>query len=560
MTFSDYIVNFLVNKGVTDAFGIPGGVILDLLYSIDASCDISAHLSFHEQAAMFSASGYAQTSGKIGVAYATRGPGITNMITGIIDAHHDSIPVMIFTAHTTKIKYKEMRIEENQELCTEKMFKDITKYAVKIDDITKAVYEFEKAYYKAVSNRKGPVFLDINAKLFSSEIDENCAKYEIFENGETAKADSAVNCIKELLKKSKRPVLLYGDGINQAGAQEKMRQIAENNGIPVISSRFSLDVMGDSEYNYGYIGSHAIRYGNFMLSKADLIISIGNRLSFPLYSKSYEDIAKKSFIRIDIDEKEFLRDLPNSRNYKVDINIIADKLCNESLSYIDKSKWLETAQYVKDKLFSIDVNLPVNIMKNIATTVCKGCVVTSDVGNNEFWLSRAFAYGKLNNRVIYSKSFGALGCSLPKAIGAFYATKKPVICFAGDQGFQLNIQELQFIAMNKLPILIVVMNNSSSGMIKSRQKIKYKDKFVHATLNSGYGLPCIEKISNAYGLNYIKYCVDFLKCGFEIKEPTVLEVVFSEEIDLDPNLPFGNECQNLTPLLDAKLYNELNKL
>lgn len=566
MKVSDYIIDFFINHGITDAFGIPGGVILDLLYAMEKhKGKFAAHLSFNEQCAAFAACGYAQASSNVGVAYATRGPGITNMVTAIADAYYDSIPTIFITAHAVKSVEGHMRVSEDQELNPIPIFSSITKYAVRIDKIEDVYKEINMAYEMAIKGRKGPVVLDFLSSLFSEDIvynHEYCEK-SYFNNKN--QIDNIIERIVIELSSAQRPILLIGDGVNQTSTCIYIKKVSEDNHIPVLSSRFSADVIPDSPNYFGYVGSHGIRYSNFILSKADLIIALGNRMAFPVSSESFKPVVEHArTIRIDIDETEFLRDVPNSTNYVADLCELLPRLSDVQLMYEDSKSWISICKHLKQKLWKEDTETPVTDIALILQAVGNKDIIVSDVGNNEFWVSRAAALVESTNRILYSKSFGALGNSLGKGIGVYYAAKSRVVCFVGDQGIQINIQELQYIGQHKLPILIIVLNNSSSGMIKSRERLRYKSHFVHTTTASGYGIPDFKHIAKGFGLSYF-YCTDGKRASEYIRNyqkqmPIIIELKIDEELDLIPNLPKGFPCQKLVPSLNDKTYQELNDL
>ena len=565
MRADDWIVNFLVDKGVTDVFGIPGVVVMDFLYAVDKrKPDITPHLNYHEQGSSYAACGYAQTTGKLGVAYATRGPGFTNMITAMADAYYDSIPVMFITAHSTNELSHEMRVMNNQEIDTVALAKSITKRAVRIDNIDDLQKEVIKAYNEATTNRKGPVFLDIWNALFSQEVED--VAYDHLESGiklleeNTSVESDLTQLLKTKLEASKRPVLLIGNGARDRACKEKLKLVTQRLDIPILSSRGGQDITPDSQLYFGFVGSRATRYSNFILSKADLIISIGNRFSFPLNSKSFLPVVKKTFtIRIDIDNTEFVREIPNSICFQVD-SLSAIKALECVDTHTNRSEWLKTCLYLKEKLDKYDSNIVIdNIMRIIEGNDSDSSIVC-DVGNHSFWVTTAYAYKKATNRIMYSGSFGVLGSALPKSIGAYYATGKPVICFTGDQGIQFNIQELQFISNNNLPVTIVILNNSSSGMIMEREIAKYGDHLVHTTIDSGYSFPEFKRVAECYGIDYIK--VDDGKTvnyHFNFR-PQIVELMVNPNTALEPSLPAGKPCQDLSPELPRELYNELDSL
>lgn len=557
MTGAQYIVDSLIRKGVTDAFGIPGGVVLSLLYAMDErKSELMPHLSYHEQCAGFAACGYAQASGKIGVAYATRGPGFTNLITAIADAYYDSLPTLFITAHSAPCPPEGMRVMADQEMDTCSMVQNITKMAVRVDDVNAFAKTINKALLVTTEGRKGPVFLDISASLFKKEVSCVVDDDTIETSIDLLKY---VDEISDAIKNAKRPVILAGDGINQSGAREVFKKFVEMVNIPVVSSRFSHDVLASGKHYYGYIGGHGMRAANFILSKTDLIFSVGNRLHFPPSSESYGSVMNHAkLLRVEIDKNEFNRNIQNTIYYHCDLKQLLLQSVTGSNDYGEHEDWIEVCDILREKLKHEDVNSAIKDIESILKQVDKDTTIVTDVGNNEFWVSRAAVESGCKSRVLYSKSFGALGCGLGKAIGSYYALRKPVLCFVGDQGLQVNIQELQFISQHQLPIMVVVLNNQSSGMIKDREDVQFKYN-VHTTSDSGYRTPSLEDIANAYGIAY-HTGVDGLKKLLPIIKPILVDRNIDGALGLTPSLPRGKKCQEMEPTLSNELFNYLNTL
>lgn len=556
MKVSEYIAQYLQKQGVTDAFGIPGGVILELMYALDATEGITPHLSFHEQCAGFAACGYAQAGGKLGVAYATKGPGFTNLLTAMADAYYDSIPVLFITAHSAATLPEGCRLVADQDMDTCGMVRNITKYAKRIDDIEEISISLEKACQIAKDGRKGPVFLDIAASLFKKEMISAASVHHQVEHIDTEKY---VSLICSEIKSAKRPVILLGDGINQSATNDVINHFIEKAGVPVLSSRYCHNIVRNQKYYYGYVGSHGIRYANFILSKADLVVSLGNRLYFPSHSLSYSKIIEHAkFLRFDIDDGELNKHPQMLAGKQVDMASLVPALAMTDTDCGNHKEWLEVCKTLKFQLKDEDVNETVLLLSKLLKTLPKDCIIVNDVGNNEFWMSKACVYAGIANRTLYSKSFGALGNALGKAIGAYYATKKPVVAFVGDQGVQMNIQELQYISQHHLPIAIVLLNNSSSGMIKDREAIAGYGYSLHTTEESGYGTPKFSIVAEAYRMVYLR--IDEYHSFPIIDKPLFLELSISENQTLTPSLPRGRDIQDLEPRINKELYNRLNKL
>ena len=558
MTGAQYIVESLISRGVTDAFGIPGGVILPLLYEMESRKPLfTPHLSYHEQCAGFAACGYAQASGKIGVAYATRGPGFTNLITAIADAYYDSLPTLFITAHSAPCPPDGMRVMADQEMDTCSMVRNITKMAVRVDDDSTFAEIIDKVLSVALEGRKGPIFLDIASALFKKEI--TCIAKEKTVTPAKEDYSKQINEIVTAIRSAKRPIILAGDGINQSNARDVFLQFAEKVNIPVVSSRFSHDLLAGKTNYYGYVGGHGMRAANFILSKTDLILSLGNRLHFPPKSASYGSVMDYAkLLRVEVDENEFNRDIQNTVNYNCDLNGLLTQSLNLNCDFGKHEEWIRVCDILKTDLKKEDINPAIESIISVLKQADKDTIIVTDVGNNEFWVSRAAVESGCENRVLYSKSFGTLGCGLGKAIGTYYATRKSVLCFVGDQGLQMNIQELQFISQHQLPIMVVVLNNQTSGMIKDRETVIY-NHYVHTTADSDYQMPALKEIADAYGIDYLAGINELSRLQ-PIMPPVLVEIIVDSSIGLTPNLPKGRKCQDMTPELPEEKYEYLNTL
>lgn len=558
-----WIAKFLADKGITDVFGIPGVVVMDLLYGFDSEKPkITPHLNYHEQGASFAACGYAQATGKLGVAYATRGPGFTNMLTAMADAYYDATPTMFFTAHSQTDLDPDMRVLNNQEIDTVALARPVTKRAVRINDIRSLCDELAECYELATTGRKGPVFLDILSSVFTQEIPED----KTIDLTQTHTRDlpmlqNDAECIAEMVQHSKRPVILVGNGARYDNDSKLICCLAEKFNIPILSSRTAQDIVAGDMY-YGFIGSRATRQSNFILSKADLILALGNRMSFPINSKSFRPVVESTHtIRIDIDEAEFRRDVPNSTNFHYALGEILPYLLKQNLHYYEAEKWIEVCNKIQKKLKSWDESPVIRTIMGVIQMTTEDMALVCDVGNHSFWVTTAYSYAECRNRILYSGSFGTLGCALPKAIGACYSTGRPCVCFTGDQGLQMNIQELQFLAQHKLPVTIVLLNNQSSGMIMEREAARYGNYFVHTTMDSGYSFPNYKLVAEAYGLRY--YAVEAGSHNFDFSMeagPMLIEVLIDPSTSLYPMLPQGKPCQDLYPYLPRDLYEKINQL
>mgnify|MGYP002750588374 FL=1 len=571
MKVSDYIVEYLIDKGVTDAFGYPGGMVTHLMESFSKYSDrISAHVNYHEQASAFAACGYAQASGKIGVAYATSGPGATNLITGICDAFFDSIPTIFITGQVNTFESKgtyAIRQRGFQETDIVSMVAPVTKYAKYVEAAEKIKYYLDTAFAQATMGRMGPVLLDIPMNVFRAEIEPD-KLYGADIATESCSSDtisSIVEVLKKAIQESKRPCCLIGNGVKITKTQGNIVDFCHELKIPMITSMIAFDVVSDDSLNYGFIGAYGDRTANFIVAKSDLVISIGSRLDVRQVGAKRENFAPNAkIIRFDVDKGEL--------EYSVHQNEI--KCCagmQETLQALkivkdecglDYSKWIEVCNEIRQKLGAVDQTTTGKIVATVSQKFPADVLITTDVGQNQVWVAQSMQLKK-GQQVLFSGGHGAMGYSLPAAIGAYYVSKSPVICISGDGGMQMNIQELQYIARERLPIKIIVLNNDALGMIRHFQEMYFDGNYYQTKPSGGYNAPNFSKIAGAYGIRNIQ--INMEEIPDEIPElndqdPFLMEILINEDTYVFPKLEFGKPNQDQEPLLNRKLYNELMNL
>ena len=568
MKVTDYIVEFLILKGITDVFGYPGGVICHFIDSLTKYNRIKDHINYHEQASAFAACGYAQESGLPGVAYSTSGPGATNLITGIANAYYDSIPSIFITGQVDTYSLKgslSVRQRGFQETDVIGIVRPITKYAVRVDDPLRIRYELEKAFYYAVEGNPGPILLDLPADVQRAFVDENTLLgYEVPSVCE-CNIDTYVNEITSMLEVSKCPCILLGCGMKQRGLKQIVQEIAENSDIPVVTSMPAVDVLPASHRNcFGFAGANGHRYANFVLGKSDLIIAMGTRLDLKQVGNNRSQFARQAkIIRVDIDHGNLEHKVHNDEiQFQTDIRDIVpalkDKLTTNNLNF---SEWNNVCTTIKTKLQGYDDEPYTAILKRFSQTLPDEICITADVGQNEVWIAQQFEFKK-NQRFHISAGHGAMGYSLPAAIGVYYASKKPVVSFNGDGGIQINIQELQFLAREKLPITVVIINNHSLGMIRGFQEANFEKNYSQTTETTGYSAPDFSKIAEAYELGYNSICSieDAERYVINQEYPTVVEIMIPNETQLNPNFGRNGFIQDQRPYINRNLYEEIMNL
>lgn len=573
MKLSDYIVTFLIEKEISDVFGYPGGMVTHLMDSFDKYKDsISAHVNYHEQGSSFCACGYAQTSNRPGVAYATSGPGATNLITGIANAYFDSIPCIFITGQVNTYESKgDLLVRQRgfQETDIVSIVKPITKYAVMIDDEKKIKYELEKAFYISMSGRPGPVLIDIPMNIqranvvledlvgFIPEKDEEIAiNYEAIQD-----------ILLGMLNDSKRPVILAGRGICGANVVEEFRDFINLTGIPVVTSMIARDLIPNSkDNNFGFIGAYGNRCANFIISNSDLIISMGSRIDCRQTGTNLKNFAQNAkILRFDIDSGEFTNNIKeNEIDVNADLKKILPLLNTEEFRLKDKYRnWIITCKEIKEKLKSIDFQNETTLLKDFSEIVPDHTIITTDVGQNQVWIAQSFSI-KSDQKILFSGGHGAMGYSLPAAIGAYYGSGKNVVCFNGDGGLQMNIQELQFLVRENIPIKVVLINNNSLGMIRHFQEMYFESNYVQTKRSGGYTTPNFKKIADAYELRYVNlnFIDELSKCKDMLADdkPCFIEINFIENTYVSPKLAMGRPIHDQDPLLDRDLFNSLMEM
>ena len=529
MKVSDYIIKFFEENNVTDIFGYPGVGCGHLMNSLSTS-KIKTHLLYHEQAESFAVCSYAQASHKIGIAYSTSGPGGTNLVTGIANAFCDSIPTLFIVGdkdYASLKKEKNVRQLTSQEIDIVNIVKPITKLSIMIINKNDIAYYLEKAFYTALNGRPGPVLLDIPSDIQRAEIDEKelihfipSYKYSYL---------NEVDLIISHINKSLKPAFLVGNGIKQAQLENEILKIAKKCHIPLLTTLVAIDLYTNQKNRIGYIGIDGDVSANRVVQECDLLITFGARLNFKQVCNNRVKFAENAIIiRIDTDKEELNVELHNEIKVCADLKYLIPQLVKKIDSLKEKNQdWLQycinlkTSQIKKESKNKIAALF----MNELSTIVPEDSFITIDVGSHRRWVMSDFQF-KENQRLFQSSGLVSMGYSLPAAIGVYYATQKPVICINGDGGIMMNIQEMEFISRERIPINVIVMNNHCLGDIMEFQKKIFNGNYFTTTETSGYRSANFEKIAFAFDFKYQKISniddVKKIKIGIE---PTLIEVV-----------------------------------
>ncbi len=559
---SDYIFKYLTGIGVTDLFMISGGGAMHLVDSVGQNKKLKYVCPHHEQAAASAAEGYTRASGKMGVVVVTSGPGGTNALTGVIGQWLDSIPCLYLSGQvkfeTTIASQPGLKLRQlgDQEINIVDIVKPVTKYAVMVTDPKSIRYHLEKAIYLATQGRPGPVWLDLPLNVQAALIDER--QLRGFKTPAKKSAKSLNNKIKTVIKKLKqarRPVIVAGHGIRLAGAPVPFRRLIDKLRIPVVTTFNGFDLLPtDDQLLIGHPGTIGDRAGNFAVQNADFLLELGSRNNIRQVSYNWPAFAREAYkVVVDIDQAELDKptvkaELPIS----VDVNEFLTELNRQlkSSNLPDWRGWLKWCQarkakypVVSDRAKETASGLiePYSFVQQLTQALTGREIIVAGNGTACVVLFQA-GIVKQGERIFWNSGCASMGYDLPAAIGASIAAPgRPVICLAGDGSLQMNIQELQTVAYQRLPLKLFVLNNYGYISIKQTQDAFFGGHRVACCPKTGVSCPDIIKVAAAYGLK-TAVIADRSKLQEQIKAvlsrpgPLVIEVRLEPTYQFQPKL------------------------
>lgn len=514
MRVSDYIIQYLRDKYNTDTiFTVSGGGCIFLIDSLGHTKGVNYVATHHEQAAAIAAEGYARMNNKLGACIVTSGPGATNAMTGTLCSWLDSIPVIVISGQvnkelTTNYTRQPLRQLGDQEYNIVESVKNMTKYAVQVNDTNDIRFHLEKACTLATTGRPGPVWLDIPLNIQSAEINpEQLHGYnEFIEFPQASKLD-----IEQVITKwnnAKKPLLLIGNGVRLSGGVNELRELLTKTNIPTISAVNGNDIVtSDYEHYCGRFGTHAQISANKLLSECDFLLSIGSRLYVRQTGYNFKGFAKQAYrIYVDIDKNELDKPtlFPDHKIHS-DAKDFINKLLQEDIN-VSNLEWLAECKESnkapkvlprhRNKKDSASVYAFIEQLSKVLPK--DHHVVTSDGSANVVTMQVMDLTG--NQRLITNTGCAPMGYGLPAAIGA--AIHNKIVCIEGDGSLHLNIHELQTMKHYNLPIKLIVINNDGYLSIKVSQKTFFNGNYVASEKNSGVSFPNYEKVIKAYNLPY----------------------------------------------------------
>ena len=547
------LLECLSRLGINEIFGYPGGAVIPIYDELYNFKEIKHYFARHEQGAVHEADGYARSTGKVGACLATSGPGATNLVTGIMTAHMDSIPLLVITGQVSSSLLGKDAFQESDIVG---ITVPITKNNYLVQDIKDLPRILKEAYYIASTGRPGPVLVDIPRDIQLQEIPYDEFN-KIYENDFTLEGYNPVyeghkGQIKmaiKMIKDSKKPLIIAGAGILKAHAYEELKEFVEKTNIPVAMTLLGLGSFpGNHELALGMIGMHGTTYANYAANEADLIIAAGMRFDDRVTGNPQKFVPNAKIIHIDIDPAEI------GKNKLIDVPIVGDLKnvltdLNEKAPKVSHDEWLKQIKKWK-KEYSLtyrktedDILIPQEILSEIDKITKGNVIVATDVGQHQMWAAQ---YLTFNNpySILTSGGAGTMGFGLPAAIGAQVANpNKKVLAVVGDGGFQMTFQELMLIKEYNLPVKIFIINNSYLGMVRQWQELFHEKRYSSVDLSYN---PDFIKIGEAYGIKSIqlknkKDLKKNLKKILESDEAVLVECIVEKEENVYPMIPAGKD-------------------
>lgn len=507
MTGADAVIQSLINESVETIFGYPGGAIMPIYDALYKNGKALRHiLTRHEQGATHSAQGFAKTSGKTGVVFATSGPGATNLVTGLSNAMIDSTPMVCITG---QVHSSLLGFDAFQETDIVGISMPVTKWNYQITNAEEIPEVIAKAFYIASSGRPGPVLIDITKDAQLAEIAgfeykkvTKVASYYPYPKLDMEKVREAAN----LINNAKKPLILAGQGITISGAEEELKAFANKTGIPVAATIFGLTAFPSRHPLFvGMLGMHGNYAPNIKTNEADLIIAIGMRFDDRVTGDTSRYAINAKVVHIEIDAAEV------DKNIKTDVAVISD--AKKALIELNKlvlknnfEEWLSEFRKLEDIEVKEVINLDIHpkgdeikmaeVVHEVSEQTNGEAVAVSDVGQNQMMAARYYKYTKPKS-IVTSGGLGTMGFGLPAAIGAkLGAPERQVVVFIGDGGFQMTIQELATAWQYKIPVKIVLLNNSFLGMVRQWQQLFFDKRYACTIMTN----PDFIKITQGFGL------------------------------------------------------------
>ncbi len=526
LTGSQVIIECLKEQGVDTVFGYPGGAILNVYDELYKHPEIRHVLTSHEQGASHAADGYARSTGKVGVCFATSGPGATNLVTGISTAYMDSIPMVAITCN---VGVSLLGKDSFQEVDIAGITTPVTKYSFIVKDVEKLADTIRRAFDIARKGRPGPVLVDIPKDVTANMVEFESKKIEKPKRLTEMITDEDIDKAVRLIKSSKKPYIFVGGGVVLADASEELREFVEKVDAPVCDTLMGKGAYDGTSENYtGMLGMHGTKTSNLGVSECDLLIAIGTRFSDRVLGNPKKFASQAKILQFDVDPAEI------NKNIRVTESVVGDvkevlKRMNQKLEQLDHNSWKEHV-LAYAKTFPLTYNKEglsgPYIIEKIYEMVEGNAIMVTEVGQHQMWAAQYYKYKKPRT-LLTSGGLGTMGYGLGAAIGAKTANPdKTVINIAGDGCFRMNMNELATASREKLPIIEVIINNHVLGMVRQWQTLFYEKHYSATVLDDG--------------VDYVKLSEAMGAAARRVTSKEEFEKAFSEA--LNSRTPFVIDC------------------
>ncbi len=546
LTGSEIVIECLKEQGVDTIFGYPGGTILNIYDALYKHQDEIRHvLTSHEQGASHAADGYARATGKVGVCFATSGPGATNLVTGIATAYMDSIPIVAITCN---VGVSSLGRDSFQEIDITGVTMPITKHNFIVKDVTKLADTIRKAFAIAKSGRPGPVLIDItkdvtsNTTEYTKETPKPIAKIT-----DTIKT-SDIEKVVELINASKKPFVFVGGGAILSGASDELKKFVKKIDAPVTDSLMGKGAFDGTDPHYaGMLGMHGTKAANFGVSRCDLLITVGARFSDRVTGNAKTFATNAKIVQFDIDPAEIDKNVRTTASVIGDVAEILARI-NPLLTERKNDEWNAEIDALKEKFplkYDHETLTGPYVIEKIYEATKGDAIITTDVGQHQMWAAQFYKFSKPRT-LLTSGGLGTMGYGLGASIGAKVACPdKPVFNIAGDGCFRMNMQEIATATRYNIPIVQVVLNNHVLGMVRQWQTLFYgqrysstvlEDKVDFVKVSEGLGAKAF-RVTNKEELD------SALSYALEGKEPVVIECIIDKDDKVFPMVSPGGAIE-----------------
>ena len=562
MTVADYLASYLNDRGVKRVFEVAGGMITFLLDAIYRNGGVQIVSLHHEQAAAMAADVYGRLTGVPGVALATSGPGAINLLNGIAGAYFDSSPTVFITGQVNRSEQRgqrKIRQQGFQETDIVAMARPVTKGAWMVEHAAAFPAMLAEAFALAAAGQPGPVLLDIPMDVQMSELPQTQSPCSVNSQMGTDPAVpvDALRAAAVALAKARRPLILAGGGVRAAQAAPLFRSWIERIKIPVVHSLMGVDVLpSESPYRIGLIGTNGNRWANKALVEADMLLILGSRLDIRQTGAVVDVFKGRQIVHVDCVDEQINNRITGCTPIIAEIRETRSALedLSQHIAWPCRQEWLSRIaawQRRRTDCAELGDTVPLNpnaVIRAATQVLGSARVIVTDVGQNQMWAAQSALIGT-ETRFLSSSGLGSMGFAIPASISSAMESGDTLL-FAGDGGFQMNVQELQSIAHHSLPIRMIVLNNQCLGMVRQFQDTYLEGRFQSTVW--GYSAPDFAHVAQAYGIpartiSRMEESQEAFAWMNEQKGPSLLQVMLDPKTDLYPKVKFGSPLSEMEP-------------